>query len=314
MSIEHERGVTGVNLPEINAKQATHIHKRISDCHTVADAMSVSRSILSENQANLTFNDPIIESKIFVEHAFDKTPLQLITHSAEQLHADGKTRLYNSLLKRIEGHPMAYIVGHQSFWTLSLAVSPHTLIPRADSEVVVETAIALPLPETAKVLDLGTGTGAIALAIKAERGNWEVSACDYTDEIVDLAESNAERNKLEIDCVRSDWFADIPKKGFDLIVSNPPYVESNSMWLVQGDVRFEPDSALTSGIDGLDDIRHIILHSIEFLNQDGYLLLEHGHEQASSIQQLLSEQGYIDIATIKDLNGLDRASIGRLRA
>ncbi len=284
----------------------------ISKCTTITDALSVSRKLLIEHQVNLTFNAPTIEASIFVEQALDKTSLQLIMQSDELLCENAKKRLSTMLSQRIGGFPVAYIVGHQPFWTLNLRVSEHTLIPRADSELVVETAIALPLVKDANVLDLGTGTGAIALAIKSERPQWSVAGCDFKSEIVELADANACLNQLKVEFFLSDWFSTVPAtERFDLIVSNPPYVEAGSVWLQQGDVRFEPDSALTSGVDGLDDIRHIISSAAHFLTADGYLLLEHGHEQAEMIQGLLYGAGYKDVKTKKDLNGVERTTLGR---
>nr|WP_297349831.1 peptide chain release factor N(5)-glutamine methyltransferase [uncultured Glaciecola sp.] len=292
--------------------QASDLSARINLCQTITDALSASRKVLTEHQENLTFNDPTIEAKIFIEYAFEKTSMQLITQSGELLCEDGKKKLISTLSKRIYGYPVAYIVGFQPFWTLNLRVSEHTLIPRSDSEIVVETAIGLPLSKDANVLDLGTGTGAIALAIKSERSHWIVSGCDFKEEIIELARANASLNSLNVEFVLSNWFSGITAtQAFDLIVSNPPYVESNSIWLNQGDVRFEPDSALTSGIDGLDDIRHIISKGTEYLKSGGYLLLEHGHQQANVIQQLLLQQGYQEVTTKQDLNGLDRATLGR---
>ena len=284
----------------------------INQCVTIADALSASRKLLAEHQENLTFNEPILEASIFVEQAFDKTSLQLITQSDETLCDSAKNVLSTMLSERISGVPVAYIVGHQPFWTLNLRVSTQTLIPRADSEIIVETAVFLPLSRAAKILDLGTGTGAIALAIKSECPHWNVTGCDFKSEIVELADENARLNQLKVNFFLSDWFSAVPAtKRFDLIVSNPPYVEASSSWLQQGDVRFEPDSALTSGVDGLDDIRHIILCAPHFLNTAGYLLLEHGHEQAEVIQELLHEAGYTEVTTKKDLNGFDRATLGR---
>ena len=288
------------------------INDSINQCVTIADALSASRKLLAEHQENLTFNEPILEASIFVEQAFDKTSLQLITQSDETLCDSAKNVLSTMLSERISGVPVAYIVGHQPFWTLNLRVSTQTLIPRADSEIIVETAVCLPLSRAAKILDLGTGTGAIALAIKSECPHWNVTGCDFKSEIVELADENARLNQLKVNFFLSDWFSAVPAtKRFDLIVSNPPYVEASSSWLQQGDVRFEPDSALTSGVDGLDDIRHIILCAPHFLNTAAYLLLEHGHEQAEVIQELLHEAGYTEVTTKKDLNGFDRATLGR---
>ena len=291
--------------------QVSDLSARINSCQTITDALSASREVLTEYQDNLTFNEPAIEAKIFVEYALEKTSIQLITQSGYLLCKEGKKKLISTLSKRIYGYPVAYIVGYQPFWTLNLGVSEHTLIPRADSEIVVETAILLPLAKNATVLDLGTGTGAIALAIKSERSHWIVSGCDFKEEIIELAQANASLNSLNVEFVLSNWFSAITTtQAFDLIVSNPPYVESNSLWLNQGDVRFEPNSALTSGIDGLDDIRHIISKGTEYLKQGGYLLLEHGHQQANIIQQLLLQRGYQEVTTKQDLNGLDRATLG----
>jgi len=292
--------------------QSSDVYMCINACETVAEALLVSRKILSEHQENLTFNNPAIESKILVEYAFDKTSMQLITQSDELLGKSAKNKLVSALTKRISGYPVAYIVGHQPFWTLNLSVSEHTLIPRADSEIVVATAISLTLSTNLNVLDLGTGTGAIALAIKSERPHWIVTGCDFKKEIIKLAQANAKLNELSVEFVLSNWFSAIATTHtFDLIVSNPPYVELNSIWLNQGDVRFEPNSALTSGADGLNDIRHIISKSTKYLNDTGYLLLEHGHQQANIIQQLLHEAGYKEVSTKQDLNGLDRATLGR---
>jgi release factor glutamine methyltransferase len=301
-----------IQFNDASAADLSVITEIINECITIADALSASRKLLAEHQENLTFNEPILEASIFVEQAFDKTSMQLITQSGEKLCDSAKKALSTMLSKRISGVPVAYIVGHQPFWTLNLKVSEQTLIPRADSEIIVETAVSLLLVKDASILDLGTGTGAIALAIKSECPQWSVTGCDFKSEIVELANANARLNQLKVDFFLSDWFSAVPEtKRFDLIVSNPPYIEASSSWLQQGDVRFEPDSALTSGVDGLDDIRHIILRASQFLNAAGYLLLEHGHEQAEVIQELLHEAGYKEVTTNKDLSGLDRATLGR---
>lgn len=301
-----------IKFDDASETQASAIGMFINSCNSIADALTASSRVLSEQQANLTFNDPRLEAKIFVEYAFNTTSMQLITQSDKPLCASGKKKLVTALSKRILGHPVAYIVGYQPFWTLNLRVSEHTLIPRADSEIVVETAISLSLSTYANVLDLGTGTGAIALAIKSECPHWFVTGCDFKQEIIELAEANAILNNVDVAFVLSNWFSGIATtQGYDLIVSNPPYVESNSVWLKQGDVRFEPSSALTSGIDGLDDIKHIICEGAQFLNKGGYLLLEHGHKQAGMIQQMLQETGYKEVTTKQDLNRLDRVTLGR---
>ncbi|MFT5542702.1 MAG: release factor glutamine methyltransferase [Glaciecola sp.] len=277
---------------------------------SISDAVKLTRIALQHNQSKLLFNDPNLEAKILVEHACQKTSVQLITCCDELLSNEQKHLLVTYIKRRIDGYPVAYIIKHQAFWTLDLVVSEDTLIPRADSELLVETAIRLPLASTAKIVDLGTGTGAIALAIKSERPHWQVMGTDFKAEIVELARTNAERNKLDAAFALSHWFSALGGLRFDLIISNPPYVETESEWLQKGDVRFEPDSALTSGLDGLDDIRHIVRSSIGFLKNDAYLMLEHGHLQAKDIQSLMNEAGFSKVQTKQDLNGLDRATIG----
>lgn len=290
---------------------AVYAAEIILQANTISDAIRLSCLILQHNQSNLLFNAPNLEAKIFVEHACRKSSVQLITQGDELLSNEQKHQLLSFIKRRIDGHPVAYIVKHQAFWTLDLMVSENTLIPRADSELLVETAVSLSLEEEAKVIDLGTGTGAIALAIKSEKPSWQISGIDFTTEIIQLAISNAKKNKLEAVFKVSNWFSALGAERFDLIVSNPPYVETESDWLHKGDVRFEPDSALTSGIDGLDDIKHIVASSNGFLNNKGYLMLEHGHLQAKAIRILMQEAGFVRVLTKQDLNGLDRVTLGQ---
>jgi release factor glutamine methyltransferase len=278
---------------------------------SIADAVRLGRLALQQNQSDLLFNDPGLEAKIFVEHVCQKSSMQLIIDCDELLSNDQKLELVNCIKRRIDGYPVAYIIQHQAFWTQDLIVSEDTLIPRSDSELLVEIAIALPIASNASVVDLGTGTGAIALAIKSEKPNWQVMGIDFKVEIIELARSNAKRNRLDANFLLSHWFSELSGNRFDLIVSNPPYVETESDWLQKGDVRFEPESALTSGMDGLDDIRHIVSVSTDFLKNNAYLLLEHGHLQAKGIRGLMQEAGFSKVETKQDLAGLDRATLGQ---
>lgn len=223
------------------------------------------------------------------------------------------THFQRQLERRINGEPMAYILGHQEFWSLALQCNPSTLIPRADTETLVEQALAFDLPDKARVLDLGTGTGAIALAIKSEQPNWQVSAVDFNPDAVALAISNAKANELVVNIKQSDWFGAFEaSRQFDLIVSNPPYIESDDPHLQQGDVRFEPDSALTSGVDGLEDIRIIAEQSLSYLTTHGWLIVEHGYNQAIAVQKIFSACGFKHIQTQSDLAGNDRVTFGQL--
>ncbi|MEH6356452.1 MAG: peptide chain release factor N(5)-glutamine methyltransferase [Marinobacter sp.] len=215
--------------------------------------------------------------------------------------------------KRAAGEPVAYVLGQQEFWSLPLQVSAATLIPRPDTECVVEQALTLDLPAQARVLDLGTGTGAIALALASERPDWEITASDFVDAAVALAQSNAAALNLPIQVVKSHWFDQLAAGSFDLIVSNPPYIASADHHLSEGDVRFEPASALVSGADGLDDIRHIVAAAPSWLNAGGWLLLEHGYDQAQAVQALLKQQGFDQVHSRQDYGRNDRMTLGQAR-
>ncbi|SEI67396.1 [protein release factor]-glutamine N5-methyltransferase [Azotobacter beijerinckii] len=227
--------------------------------------------------------------------------------------AEVAARFAADLARRRAGEPVAYILGRQGFWSLDLEVAPATLIPRPDTELLVETALAL-LPATpAAVLDLGTGTGAIALALAAERPAWRLTGVDRVGEAVALAERNRRRLGLgNADFLQSDWFSALDGRRFDLIASNPPYIATDDPHLVLGDVRFEPASALVAGADGLDDIRRIVAAAPDHLAANGWLLLEHGFEQAGAVRALLAAGGFVEVHSRRDLGGHERISLGRL--
>jgi release factor glutamine methyltransferase len=218
------------------------------------------------------------------------------------------------LKRRRTGEPVAYILGQQGFWNIDLEVATHTLIPRPETEMLVETALEL-LPGAIphRLLDLGTGTGAIALSLAKDRPQWAVTAVDRVEEAVDLAERN--RLRLHLDnaqVLRSHWFSAVQDKRFDLILSNPPYIASNDPHLAEGDVRFEPSSALVSGSDGLDDLRLIVSQAPEHLEAGGWLLLEHGYDQGAAVRELLNLHGFEQIQTRRDLGDHERITFGRV--
>ncbi len=226
---------------------------------------------------------------------------------AEQLAA------FAALLERRRaGEPVAYILGHQGFWSLDLEVAPHTLIPRPDTELLVETALQLAPATPQRVLDLGTGSGAIALALASERCGWQVTGVDRIAEAVALAERNRQRLKLgNAEFRQSSWFDGLAGERFDLILSNPPYIAADDRHLGEGDVRFEPLSALVAGVDGLDDIRQIIAQAPRHLQAGGWLLLEHGYDQAEAVRELLAAAGFTAVDSRRDLGGHQRISLGR---
>ena len=243
-----------------------------------------------------------------------RSPSYLRTWPEREVLPEDEARFVAHLERRRLGEPVAYILGRQGFWSLELEVAPHTLIPRPDTELLVETAMkVLPGGDAASVLDLGTGTGAIALALASERPAWQITGVDRVTEAVALAARNAQRLGLgNAAFLESHWFSSLRGQRFELIVSNPPYIPASDPHLSQGDVRFEPSSALVSGVDGLDDIRLIIAQAPDYLSSSGWLVLEHGYDQASAVRSLLSAGGFVDVASCRDFGGHERVSLGRL--
>ncbi|WP_217475054.1 peptide chain release factor N(5)-glutamine methyltransferase [Stutzerimonas stutzeri] len=252
-----------------------------------------------------------LDAEWLLAAALGKPASYLRTWPEREVPAECEARFVADLARRRRGEPVAYILGRQGFWSLELEVAPHTLIPRPDTELLVETALQL-LPATpADILDLGTGTGAIALALAHERPAWRVTGVDRVAEAVALAARNAQRLHLgnAVFC-ESRWFSALDGQRFALIVSNPPYIPAHDPHLHEGDVRFEPSSALVAGDDGLDDIRQIIACAPEHLTSAGWLLLEHGYDQAAAVRELLVASGFTDVQTRTDLGGHERISLG----
>ncbi|WP_371195249.1 peptide chain release factor N(5)-glutamine methyltransferase [Glaciecola sp. SC05] len=279
--------------------------------HSVAELLKQAESQI-RRQKSLSYSAPALEARLLFEHASGKNHSWQIAHGEETVTTDLRKDFCSLLSQRLSGVPIAFIIGTQDFWSLTLAVSDCTLIPRQDTESLVEAALSLALPETAKVIDLGTGTGAIALALAKERPKWQVIGVDFVPAAVELAKQNAQRNQLSVAFLQSNWLEAVKHLQFDLIVSNPPYVESGSEYLQQGDLRFEPDSALSSGEDGLDDIRCIIEQAYDCLLPNGYLVIEHGYTQSEAINDLLSAKGFLQITTKTDYNGQPRVTLAQM--
>jgi release factor glutamine methyltransferase len=253
-----------------------------------------------------------VDVRLLLCHCLQCEPVYLLTWPDKTVSEQQSAQFKQLVAQRKLGHPIAYLLGYRDFWSLRLKVSNATLIPRPETELLIETSLSLELPEQAIVLDLGTGTGAIALALASEKPQWQVMGIDKSPGAISLAKENALLNNIaNINFQQSDWYSAIAAQKFDLIVSNPPYVEDDSHYLTEGDVRFEPLSALISGPDGLDDIRKIISESRHYLQPLGWLLLEHGYLQGPNIQLLLQQAGYSEINTLKDLNHLPRITIAQ---
>lgn len=218
------------------------------------------------------------------------------------------------LRRRIAGEPIAHLVGNKEFWSLNIEVNCSTLIPRPETELLVATALALIASPVATVLDLGTGTGAIALALASERSRWQILAVDVVPEAVALAAKNSRSLGLTNVSVRqSHWYQNLDDKRFDLIVSNPPYVEPDDPHLNEGDIRFEPVSALVSGDCGMSDLKIMVAGASEYLAPGAWLVLEHGYAQGQKVRACLEQHAFNHVTTSVDLAGLERLSVGRWR-
>lgn len=260
-------------------------------------------------------DSPRLDAQVLLCHAVGITKMDIV-RTPERIVPDSSAECFRTLLaRRRAGEPIAYLIGAREFWSLPLRVTPATLIPRPETEVLVELTLArIPADRPATVLDLGTGSGAIALAIARERPLAEVWATDASIEALAVAEYNAQ--SLGITNVRflhGEWYAPISNAQFDIIVSNPPYIAEGDPHLGRGDLRFEPHLALTAGQDGLAALRHIAQHARAHLKKAGWVYLEHGYDQSAALIELMRELGFDDVAAHRDLAGISRVISGRTR-
>jgi release factor glutamine methyltransferase len=257
-----------------------------------------------------------LEARLLLQHVLKVDRAWLISHDTDALEANHHAEFQALLHRRLQGEPIAHILGRREFYGLDLAVTPATLIPRPDTETLVEAAFQkIPGNASYTVLDLGTGTGAVALAIASQRPLIQVTAVDESDAALQVAAANAARLGLNnVRSLRSDWFSALGNDRFHLIVSNPPYIADSDPHLRQGDLRFEPLTALASGADGLDDIRSIIDGAPKHLKPGGWLMLEHGYDQAHDTRGLFKQAGFSEVGSVRDLAGIERVTLGQWQA
>jgi release factor glutamine methyltransferase len=255
--------------------------------------------------------DPL-ENRILLCEATGLTRVQLITQGDRALTPDEAARLDDLVARRLRGEPIAYIVGRREFFGLDFQVGPAVLIPRPDTELIVELALER-LPDNApRLLDMGTGSGAIAVAVAHTRPDADVTALDVSPDALAVAQANAAANGARVRFLHSSWFDALAALDtFDVIASNPPYIAAGDEHLAQGDLRFEPVGALTDHADGLSALRIIVAGSPRHLAPGGWLLLEHGYDQAAAVRALLLDAGYSDVQSWQDLAGIERVSGGR---
>lgn len=274
--------------------------------------MTSIKQLLTDNKLPNSATERL-DLELLLAAALNKPKSYLYTWPEQTVDERAITKFHSYLARREQGEPIAYILGSQGFWSLDLQVSEQTLIPRPDTELLVEVCLQhIPINKSYRILDLGTGTGAIALAIASERPQSKVVGVDFIEQAVQLATSNKEHLQLtNVNFIQSDWFNSLKAEQFNIIVSNPPYIAADDPHLVEGDVRFEPATALVSGADGLDDIKHIIEQAPNYLLANGWLFFEHGYQQAKAVQQLLAERGFTAISTLRDLGDNERVTGGQ---
>ncbi len=281
---------------------------------TSGGALSIAEALALRQSLQGLSDSPDLDVALLLCHCLDKPRSYLYSWPERELTEAQQRQFQHCLQRRQEGEPIAHILGEREFWSLSLEVSADTLIPRPDTECLVEKALALLAGEesAARALDLGTGTGAIALALAAELPAWEVVGVDRVSSAVALARRNAKRNDLNnVQFFQSSWFDELdPKDKFVLIVSNPPYIDECDPHLLEGDVRFEPRSALVAQEAGLADLRSLIDNAPDYLSSGGWLLVEHGYNQAEAVAGLFAVRGYVNCGMGYDYGGNPRISWG----
>lgn len=275
---------------------------------TIQAALQAARAKLA-----VITDQSALEAEILLAHVLDKPRSYLRAFAEENLSEEAQQQFAQVLQRRLQREPIAYITGKKEFWSLDFIVTSDTLIPRPETELLVETILTLfPKEESIKVADLGTGSGAIAIAIAHERPMWQITAVDVSENALQIARNNAQQFALNnVSFCHSNWCTALPATDFDVIVSNPPYIAETEWEAYAEGLAFEPTSALVSGTDGLDAIREISQAATEYLKPGGYLLMEHGFWQGEAVRQILLANGYKEVHSLLDLSGQERATMGQ---
>jgi release factor glutamine methyltransferase len=278
----------------------------------MTDGLSIAEAL--SKAAVLTDSDsPDLDVRLLLQHVTGFDDMDFWLRPEKRLTPENSRLFMACLERRLQGEPVAYITGSRGFWTLTLEVTPDVLVPRVDTERLVQAALDHVRYPRARVLELATGSGAVVLALASERPDWQFAATDISASALAVARRNASRYNQCIDWFQGDWFAPLPKgRSFDLILANPPYINPRDPHLDRGDLRHEPRHALASGRSGMADLETIISAAPDFLQPGGWLMVEHGHDQGQQVMDLMRAEGFGKVACIRDFGQQDRVSLGCL--
>lgn len=276
----------------------------------------IIRQALQQANQRLSESSPsaMLDAQVLLTHVLQCNSAHLAAWPEKELSEEQESNYLLLVEQRLQGTPVAHLTGSREFWSLDFSVDNSTLIPRPETETLVEFILEkFSNKENLKLLDMGTGTGAIAISIAREKPGWKIVASDVSEPALALAAQNGSDNQsTNVSFIHSDWFESIDQNDFDIIVSNPPYIASDDPHLLQGDVRFEPESALSSGETGMDDIEHICSHAKNYLLNNGWLIVEHGYNQKQQVADCFTRNGFTEIEQRQDLSGHTRMTAGKI--